>query len=297
VSRRAIERDATRAKRLVVFGEIVGTPLQKMSDGTGEARSRARQHKKNDRRYKMSNPMFLDATKKAIKQRKKNALIHGIYGKDILLPWESRKDFELLLIELQNEFKPDGRTEYDIVFDMAHLRWQKYRLHQMHIAAAYGNPFVADLVNTRKKSWLAMRRHLTSESKTKRTISAGLDEIFLEQAREAVQFLGKAISDGEINKSRIKFDQKRAFIDVIENYLTEALGPRLDAEDLLSRTYSPEYLEPLVRLEAMIDARIDKALARLLSLKEYKRIVAIREPPSLPPAISTPLAPQPDGDD
>jgi hypothetical protein len=29
VSRRAIERDATRAKRLVVFGEIVETPLDK----------------------------------------------------------------------------------------------------------------------------------------------------------------------------------------------------------------------------------------------------------------------------
>ncbi len=40
-------------------------------------------------------------------------------------------------------------------------------------------------------------------------------------------------------------------------------------------------IKPLVRLEAMIDARIDKALARLLDLKEYKRIVAIREPPSL----------------
>jgi hypothetical protein len=38
----------------------------------------------------------------------------------------------------------------------------------------------------------------------------------------------------------------------------------------------------------MIDARIDKALARLLSLKEYKRIAAIREPPSIPPASSTP---------
>jgi hypothetical protein len=236
----------------------------------------------------MSNPMLLDATKKAIKQRKKNALIHGIYGKDILLPWESRKDFELLLIELQNEFKPDGRMEHDIVFDMAHLRWQKYRLHQMHTVAAYGNPFMADLVNTGKKSWLEMSRRLTSESKAKRTISAGLDELFLEQAREAVQSLGKAISDGEINKSKIKFDQKKAFIEVIENYLTEALGPRLGAEDLLSRTYSPEYLEPLVRLEAMIDARIDKALARLLSLKEYKRIAAIREPPSIPPAISTP---------
>jgi hypothetical protein len=54
-----------------------------------------------------------------------------------------------------------------------------------------------------------MSRRLTSESKTKRTISAGLDELFLEQAREAVQSLGKAISDGEINKSKIKFDQKK----------------------------------------------------------------------------------------
>jgi hypothetical protein len=96
------------------------------------------------------------------------------------------------LIELQNEFKPDGRMEHDIVFDMVHLRWQKYRLHQMHVAAAYGNPFMADLVNTRKKSWLEMSWHLTVESETKRTISAGLDEIFLEQAREAVQSLGKA---------------------------------------------------------------------------------------------------------
>jgi hypothetical protein len=56
------------------------------------------------------------------------------------------------LIELQNEFKPDGRMEHDIVFDMAHLRWQKYRLHQMHTVAAYGNPFMADLVNTGKKN-------------------------------------------------------------------------------------------------------------------------------------------------
>jgi hypothetical protein len=81
VSRRAVERDATRAKRLVVFGEIVGTPLQKMSDGTGEARSRARLHKKSDRRYKMSNPMFLDATKKAIKQRKQMRLSTAFMAK------------------------------------------------------------------------------------------------------------------------------------------------------------------------------------------------------------------------
>jgi hypothetical protein len=44
-------------------------------------------------------------------RKKKNALTHGIYGKDILLPWESREEFEKLLADLQDEFQPSGRTE------------------------------------------------------------------------------------------------------------------------------------------------------------------------------------------
>ena len=41
---------------------------------------------------------------------------------------------------------------------------------------------------------------------------------------------------------------------------------------LIEQAYHPDYLEKLVRLEASIDARIDKILQRLMSLKEYKRI-------------------------
>lgn len=79
-------------------------------------------------------------SKQPNKSRKKNALTHGIYGKDILLPWESREEFEKLLAELRDEFQPSGRMENEIVFDVAHLRWQKYRVHQMWIAAAYADP-------------------------------------------------------------------------------------------------------------------------------------------------------------
>jgi hypothetical protein len=46
------------------------------------------------------------------------------------------------------------------------------------------------------------------------------------------------------------------------------------AEMTLCRAYSPEYLEPVFRVEALIDARIDKLLGRLVSRKEYKRIQA-----------------------
>src|ERR1700719_363545 len=40
----------------------------------------------------------------------------------------------------------------------------------------------------------------------------------------------------------------------------------------------PSSLEPIIRLEAMIDARIDKALARLVSLQEYERVRATSSP-------------------
>jgi hypothetical protein len=92
----------------------------------------------------MSKPDFAKVGKQPTKSQKKIALTHGIYGKDILLPWESREEFEKLLTELQDELKPNGRMENEIVFDVAHLRWQKSRVHQMWIAAAYGDPFVSD---------------------------------------------------------------------------------------------------------------------------------------------------------
>jgi hypothetical protein len=64
-------------------------------------------------------------------------------------------------------------------------------------------------------------------------------------------------------------------------------GARSSAEDSLRRTYSPEYLEPIIRLEAMIDAPIDEALARLASLQEYKRVRATYSPPLIPVDAST----------
>ena len=85
----------------------------------------------------MSNPNCDNVSKQPTKPRKKNALAHGIYGKDIFLPWESRKDFEKLLADLRDDFRPVGRMQNDIVFDLAHLRWQKYRVHKMYIGAAY----------------------------------------------------------------------------------------------------------------------------------------------------------------
>src|SRR5215510_13034777 len=43
-------------------------------------------------------------------------------------------------------------------------------------------------------------------------------------------------------------------------------------KDLLEQAYHPDYLEKLVRLQAPLDARIDKLTHRLMTLQEFKRI-------------------------
>jgi hypothetical protein len=224
----------------------------------------------------MLNPTS-DKVSKPTKPRIKNALTHGIYGKDILLPWESRKDFEKLLVDLRDELRPNGRLENDIVFDIAHLRWQKYRIHQMYTAAAYCDPFVRDLVKARQKSWKGMARHLRRTSEQERTMLDLQTKIFMEQTEKVAETLANALRDGKWSNSGIAHGN--GYLDVGENFtmpLIEAFEARPSAGDLLGRTYSTEHLEPVIRLEAMIDARIDKALARLVNLKEYKRMVAAR---------------------
>jgi hypothetical protein len=231
----------------------------------------------------------------ATESRKKNALIHGIYGKDILLPWESREDFEKLLAELQDEFQPRGRMENEIVFDIAHLRWQKDRVHQMCIAAAHADPFVSDLVKAGQKSWAGIRNHVKSTAQHKRMMSDLLNQHFLDQTTETAKTLAELIQTGKIADSATKISETRkreanAYTNVMKDFtipLIEAFENRPNAEDSLRRTYSPEYLEPIIRLEAMIDARIDKALGRLVNLKEYKRLAATYGPPLLSADAST----------
>jgi hypothetical protein len=231
----------------------------------------------------------------ATESRKKNALIHGIYGKDILLPWESREDFEKLLAELQDEFQPRGRMKNEIVFDVAHLRLQKDRVHQMCIAAAHADPFVSDLVKAGQKSWAGIRNHLKSTAQDERMMSELRNQLFLEQTAEAAETIAELIETGKVADSATKTSETRkrdanAVRIMLKDFtipLIETFEDRPKAEDSLRRAYSPEYLEPIIRLEAMIDTRIDKALQRLANLKEYKRYTATYDPPLISTDAST----------
>ena len=104
------------------------------------------------------------------KRKSKNALIHGLYSSDLVMPWEAREDFENLLADLRAEFCPHGAMEQETVLDLACLRWQKQRVRKMWHAATYSDPFAIDLIQSGKKSWSGIRRHLRRETKGFRTM-------------------------------------------------------------------------------------------------------------------------------
>ena len=72
--------------------------------------------------------MLDDKQKKAKKQRKKerrlrNALVHGLYSKDVLLPFDNKDHFEELNRQLCAEFNPCSASEKETVLDLANAFW------------------------------------------------------------------------------------------------------------------------------------------------------------------------------
>src|SRR6516225_3146438 len=62
------------------------------------------------------------------KDRSKNALKHGAFSRELILPGESRKEYELLLAELEAEYSPSGPSEIYLVNHLTSLLWRERRL-------------------------------------------------------------------------------------------------------------------------------------------------------------------------
>ena len=100
------------------------------------------------------------------KSRSRNALVHGLYAKDVLLPWDAKDDFEKLHADLRAEFMPHGRAEEETVLDLTFLHWHKQTLWRMWQTAVLKDPFTLDILETKRKSWSGIRKRLRSEARS-----------------------------------------------------------------------------------------------------------------------------------
>jgi hypothetical protein len=61
-------------------------------------------------------------------QKTQNAVKHGAFSREPMLPGEKRRDYEVLRADLYDEWVPDGPTERGLVDTLVESRWRKQRL-------------------------------------------------------------------------------------------------------------------------------------------------------------------------
>ena len=64
---------------------------------------------------------------------KNNAITHGAYAKDLILPGESLREFNLKHRNLIEEWEPVGTLEEDTVLTLAKCLWQKSRADRFYL--------------------------------------------------------------------------------------------------------------------------------------------------------------------
>jgi hypothetical protein len=203
--------------------------------------------------------------------------VHGLYAKDVLLPWDSKDDFEKLHADLKAEFCPRGRAEEEAVLDLTFLHWNKQTVWRMRQTAVLKDPFTLDILQTERKSWSGIRKRLRAAANSMRTLQGAADANFA-KLHSRVERLQKEI-DKSSDKEEIKLLEEKlsACLRMISEHavpLVQTLMQGPNAEQAFDKAYAPESMEKIVRLEAAIDARIGKVLARLVGLKEFKRTPA-----------------------
>src|SRR5262252_793285 len=202
--------------------------------------------------------------------------IRGVSVRDVVLPWESKEEFERLHRELMAELSPHGRTEEDIVLDVAILRWRKYQLAKWRRTAALKDPYFIELMESGKKSWPGIRKYLREQEETYKTVRGKLINV-LSKLTDAATEVAHAQKAKRMEKEEVERTEQE--ISGIMKVVSEHVIPLLQvidgspsAEKTFEQAYLPESFERILKCEAAIDSRIDKLLGRLVSLKEYKRV-------------------------
>src|ERR1035437_1814963 len=207
----------------------------------------------------------------------RHALLHGLYARDVLLPWDSKEDFLKLHADLKAEFTPNGRAEEEAVLDLAFLHWHKRTIYRLWQSAVLRDPFTEDIIQTESKSWSEIRKRLRAAATSEGTVRGAIDNSMASMLAEAQSASDKIVTTSDVEEIKVLEARSSAFLTIASEKLLpllKSMDQRPDAVQALDRAYEPEILEKVMRLEAALDARIGKVLARLVGLKEFKRTPA-----------------------
>ncbi len=201
--------------------------------------------------------------------RSHNALSHGAYGREAVLPWEDLQEFARLHQSIRDELDPSGALEEEAVREVAELVWRKRRLAMAFMLPVYKDPPSADLLEAAKGGIVGLAGYLAKPAQ-------GSSGAFLATATQALDYVKSRLGTGKPASGQ---SPPQALLSVSKPSVVE-------------RAYDPAAMERQLRIEARIDSRIAKIIARLVGLKDYKVIYG-PEPMQMLPAADTPALTRP----
>ena len=206
------------------------------------------------------------------KKSNHNALVHGVYSSDVILPWEKAEDFNALLNGMRLDFKPCGTIEDDIVFDIAVLHWKKRRVNRLLQLGFLQTRLAAELEKSGKRSASGIHSFFK-----KQRIKEGREKA---EYTTAVVKLSEAVTSlaGNVNSKKTSSLGKlganvRSVVADIEKLRPsiEAGAKSVDEAKKIDGAYSLDTIGSACELEARLDALIEKAIQRLIIIREFQR--------------------------
>jgi hypothetical protein len=204
----------------------------------------------------------------------KNALTHGFYATDVVLPWENQQEFDDLLRRYWDEYCPDGVSEEAAVSELTNLHWKKRRLEAgLQQALQKQRDF-----DTGIDVW-DLGAAAKSQSKAAQ-VGCAIVQKHLEQFSkpdEAKADSQAAEDEAKANSQGAQLDKLYVLLKELNIVSTGFVVPLSQAVermklDQIERAYQPHIMEKELKIQAEIDRRIEKVLKRLVMAKEFKRL-------------------------
>ena len=201
------------------------------------------------------------------KDRSKNALKHGAFSRELILPGESRKDYERLLSELEAEYSPSGPSEIYLVNHLASLLWRERRL-QVYRQAKLESRVRTIQSNNDKIYWRGVLKSLAPELATATTAK----EV---EAILASEHFAPSVITSDVPQPPP--DQEAKWGPAIAEYLNKMeIRERLHGIDAfqhaLDHALAPIEMERELLQESRLHEEIDRTIKRLAQVKGYKQL-------------------------
>ena len=197
-------------------------------------------------------------------KRCKNAITHGVYAEEVVLPWEDAQAFDKLHQDVRRDLKPSGYLQEQKVFDVAKELWRKQRLAIGYVLPFYKKQITPELMEAAKGGIAGLAVYLADQS------NRGPDKF------------------AEIVKAH------NAMIAKLNNVNKPVEPPKKTngiTAEIVERTYDLDALEKLLKIEATLDSRIKNHMAGFFALKAHQQMYAEKPIEFLPPPEASPVDP------